>query len=71
MELDLVFEAPRDSTHRIGARTFRLYERGNLYALPDVYLETEPGVRSQVELQRPASRTSGSAFAMTGSSGAC
>lgn len=51
MELDLVFEAPRDSTHRIGARTFRLYERGNLYALPDVYLETEPGVRSQVELQ--------------------
>jgi hypothetical protein len=48
--LDLIFETPQETTHRIGKWVYRLYERDDHYALPDVVLQTEPGARSQLEL---------------------
>jgi hypothetical protein len=48
--LDLIFETPQETTHRIGAWVYRLYERDDHYALPDVVLQTEPGARSQLDV---------------------
>src|ERR1700761_3251296 len=50
MELNLMFETPQGTVHRTGALIFRLYEHKGRYALPDVSLRPEPGVRAQVDL---------------------
>lgn len=54
MELDLIFETPQETVHRVGAWVFRLYEQRGRYALPDVFLQTERGMRAQVEFHGAA-----------------
>lgn len=51
MLLDLIFESSDEHTQPAEAQTFKLYERGGRYLLPDVVLVTEPGARPQVRLQ--------------------
>lgn len=48
--LDLIFETPQETVRRTGPVVFQLWEQRGRYALPDVFLQTERGVR-QVELQ--------------------